>query len=343
MLRLLLITKSTELQSLIRRTGGFGGEVELVGVAESQREAIDGAKRLKPDIVIVEPTVGDRECADVVKEIMVEAPLPIVMVSSVSDPGLAGLAVEALSSGALAIIPVPLETDGQIDEPSVRKFVSSLAAMCQVKVVRRWRARGSPSAARRTVGRSVRIIGIVASTGGLAAIKTILKRLPPDFPAPILTVQHIASGHIDAIAASLDKESALRVKVAEDGDLLAPATVYLAPDGRQMGLSGRRRIHVLDDLPVDGFLPSGTYLFSSMASAFGSECLAIVLTGMGRDGTEGLRTVRAVGGVAMAQDGESSAVFGMPKAAIDSGLVDQVVSLDKMPREMARLAGVTVC
>ncbi|MFC6487264.1 chemotaxis protein CheB [Nitratireductor sp. GCM10026969] len=343
MLRLFLVAKSTDLPSLIRRTGGFGGEVELIGVAESQQEAIDGAKRLKPDIAIVEPKLGDRAGADVVKEIMIEAPLPIVMAFPVSDPDLARLAVEALASGALAIIPAPLEIEGQIDEPSVRKFLSSLAAMSQVKVVRRWRTPSGPLAARKTGGRSIRIMAVVASTGGLAAIKTILKRLPPDFPVPILAVQHIAVGHIDAIAASLDMGSALKVKVAADGDLLAPATVYFAPDGHQMGLSSKKRIHVLDDLPVDGFLPSGSYLFSSMADAFGSECLAVVLTGMGRDGTEGLRTIRAAGGVAMAQDAASSAVFGMPKAAIDSGLVDLVVSLDDMPGEIARLAGVTVC
>ncbi|MCR4264727.1 chemotaxis protein CheB [Nitratireductor sp. ZSWI3] len=342
MLRLLLVARNAELQSLVRRTVDHDEGVELVGIAGGQQEAIEEVKRLRPDILVIEPKLDGLEGADVVKEIMVEAPLPIVMISPVSDPDLAGLAIEALASGALAILPAPLEADGRVDGPSARKFLSSLAAMSQVKVVRRWRTRGSAPAPQGAHREPVRIVGIVASTGGLAAIKTILKGLPPQFPVPVLAVQHVASGHMEAVAASLNVETALTVKVAADGDILAPATVYLAPDGRHMGVSGKKRIRIADDPPLDGFRPSGTYLFSSLAGAFGDGCLAVVLTGMGSDGTEGLKAIRAAGGLAMAQDAASSAVFGMPKAAIDSGLVDRIVPLGEMPADIARLAGLAV-
>lgn len=119
--------------------------------------------------------------------------------------------------------------------------------------------------------------------------------------------------------------------------MLLPGTVYFAPDDRQMGVLGRNRIAIADDPPVEGFRPSGSYLFTSIAQAFDRQAVAVVLTGMGRDGTEGVRSIRAANGMVLAQDDESSVVFGMPKAAIDSGFVDLVVPLSRMAHEIARL------
>jgi len=340
MLRILLVSDNGELISLIKRALA-GGELELVGVAQSQADAVEGARRRKPDLIIVEPRMGLLDGISVVREIMVEAPAPIVIVAGKGDPDLGIGGADALASGALAIIPAPLESGGKLEENSTRKFLSSLTAMSQVKVVRRWRGRSERQGPHPKIvlQPSVRVVGIAASTGGPAAIKTILKSLPPDFPAPILVVQHISDGYINGVASSLDKALPLRVKVAENGDPLSPATVYFAPDRHQMGLRGKTRIAVADDPPVDGFRPSGTYLFESMAQAFGSQALAVVLTGMGRDGTEGLRSIRAANGLVIAQDAESSVVFGMPKAAIDSGLVDLVLPLEQIAGEIARLAG----
>ena len=341
MLRLLVVARSAELRSLVERALRVGSGLELVGAARTQAEAVDAARRLKPDLIVVEPRLGSQEGAAVVTEIMVETPTPIVVVTHDANADLGSLAVQALAAGALAIMPAPELKNEELDEASARKFLSSLASMSQVKVVRRWRGRPGTAANPPQLGCKpiIRVVGVAASTGGPAAIKAILKELPSNFPAPILIVQHIASGYIEAIASSLGAVLPLRVKVAENGDLLVPGTVYLAPDGHQMGCAGRKRIRVVDDPPIDGFRPSGTHLFTSMAHAFGNEALAIVLTGMGRDGTAGLGDIRAANGLVMAQDAESSVVFGMPKAAIDSGFVDAVLSLDEMPAEIVRLAG----
>jgi two-component system, chemotaxis family, protein-glutamate methylesterase/glutaminase len=130
----------------------------------------------------------------------------------------------------------------------------------------------------------------------------------------------------------------LRVKVAIDGERLRAGTAYLAPDGFQLGVSGRSRIRVSDDAPVDGFKPSGSYLFSSIARAFKAGSLAVVLTGMGSDGTEGLRALRKAGGKVIAQDETSSVVFGMPKAAIGAGLVDFVLPLESIGEKILAMA-----
>ncbi|MCT7374365.1 chemotaxis protein CheB [Chelativorans salis] len=341
MVRILVAARSANLQALVQKAIQSDGEAQLAGFARSGAEAVRMAKELRPDVIAMGLRLENPHAATVVKEVMIEAPAPIVMVAHDAGPELGSLSVDALSAGALAVIPAPLETDDPLDEASTRKFLATLKAMSQVKVVRRWRDRSNR---RREVPAipnpaSARIVGIIASTGGPAALQSILKSIPTGFPAPILVVQHISEGFIDGVAASLDAIVPLKVKVAEDGELLRPGTVYFAPDNRQLGPASRSRVGVKEAPPVNGFRPSGTYLLDSIAHVFGSESLAVILTGMGSDGIEGLRTIRNARGMAIAQDEASSVVFGMPKAAIDSGHVDLVLPLGKIAPEIRRLAG----
>jgi two-component system chemotaxis response regulator CheB len=155
--------------------------------------------------------------------------------------------------------------------------------------------------------------------------------LPGDYVIPILVVQHIARGFTLGLADWLNSICDLRVKVAEQGETLAPHTVYLAPDDRHLGVSNHLAIDLSAAPPVGGFRPAGSYLFESAARAFGEALTALVLTGMGEDGLAGLRVVRQAGGRIFAQDEESSVVWGMPGAAVAAGLADDVLP----PEEMA--------
>jgi len=154
--------------------------------------------------------------------------------------------------------------------------------------------------------------------------------LPGDLPVPVLVVQHMAPGFVGGFAAWLNSVTPLRVKVAEDGEPLGPGVVYLAPDVRHLGVSTDSRVVLSDKLPVEGFRPSATFLFESAAESFKASVLAIVLTGMGEDGVAGLRAVREAGGRVYAQDEASSVVFGMPRKAVEAGLVDAVLSPEDM-------------
>jgi two-component system chemotaxis response regulator CheB len=174
-----------------------------------------------------------------------------------------------------------------------------------------------------------RIVAIAASTGGPPALSRILSELPADFRAPILVVQHIAEGFAEGLAKWLGASSKLRVKVAADGEPLADGVVYLAPDGRHLGVE-RERIALSNDAPIDGFKPSGTWLFRSVARSFGAAALGLILTGMGRDGVEGLRALHAAGGTVVAQDQESSVIYGMNGEAVLAGLTDDVLPLDAL-------------
>lgn len=182
-----------------------------------------------------------------------------------------------------------------------------------------------------------RVVAIAASTGGPAALYRLLSELPGNFTAPILVVQHISRGFIPGLASWLNAASRLRVKIADAGDPLLPSTVYLAPDDRHLAVTGGKTVALASVEPVCGFRPSASSLFDSVAEVFGSGVVAVVLTGMGSDGVAGLGAVRRRGGYVLAQDEESSVVFGMPKAAAEAGLVDEVLPLDAMAARLVAL------
>ncbi|MBP2233891.1 two-component system chemotaxis response regulator CheB [Sinorhizobium kostiense] len=341
MVRILLATSRLDLRELVQKSVDADQSAVLVGIAGGIAETVRMARDLSPDIVAMELRLDERESHEAVRQIMISAPVPIVMVSWENNGPLGAASSRALDAGALAVIPAPPVVGGRLEKAATDKFLATIKAMAQVKVVRQWPKKQPTernNAGARGSDAPVAIVGIAASTGGPAAIRSILAQLPATFPAPVLIVQHMSNGFIDGVAASLDTSVPMKVKVATDGERLRPGMAYLAPDGCQLGVTGRSRIRVSDDVPVDGFKPSGSYLFRSIARAFKAQALGVVLTGMGSDGTEGLRALRMSGGKAIAQDETSSVVFGMPKSAIGAGLVDFVVPLENIGDKIVALA-----
>jgi two-component system chemotaxis response regulator CheB len=226
-------------------------------------------------------------------------------------------------------------------------LVATVKALSQVKVVRHWRpsaaAPGAPAAPTRARvprgGDQAQIVAIAASTGGPAALQALLSGLPAEFALPILVVQHITPGFVSGLAAWLNASSALQVKVAEPGELLTPRTVLLAPDHHHLGVTGRGTVLLSTAPPIGGFQPSASFLFESVSRAFGGGAVAVILSGMGDDGVEGLRTVHRTGGRVIAQDEASSVIFGMPGAAVAAGLVDLVEPVPSIAASLVALAG----
>jgi two-component system chemotaxis response regulator CheB len=173
----------------------------------------------------------------------------------------------------------------------------------------------------------VQVIAIAASTGGPAALQQILSGLPRRLPVPILIVQHIADGFVHALTKWLGESTALKMKLAEDGETLVPGTVYIAPDGHHLGVRAPHHVHLSAEPPIAGFVPSANYLFTSVAKVYGAHAMGVIMTGMGNDGIEGLKQLRAAGGWIVAQDEASSVVYGMPQEAVRAGVVDEILSL----------------
>ena len=179
-------------------------------------------------------------------------------------------------------------------------------------------------------------MAIGASLGGPRALAAILRALPASFPVPIAVVQHIADGFTEGLASWLASESRLQVLEARDGERLRAGRVLVAPTGRHLLVAdGVARLS--DAPPVDTFKPSVTPLFLSAARVYGARACGVILTGMGRDGAEGLRAIHAAGGPTLAQDEATSAVFGMPRAAIELGAVDRILPIDDIARALVEL------
>jgi two-component system chemotaxis response regulator CheB len=279
------------------------------------------------------------------RQIMEHIPTPIVMVSASLNQDEVAMTFEALKAGALTVVDKPFGPNHPDQAATVQRLVDTVKLMAEVKVVRRWpRSRmaegggrgkhlcipaawSSPPTLQPRVPRPRRLqlIAIGASTGGPQIIVEILARLPGNLGVPILIVQHIAPGFTPGLVTWLNQGTPLAVKLAEAGEVARPGTVYLAPDGVQMGITSKRHIYLSPDVTAEGFCPSASYLFHSVAAAYGHAAMGILLTGMGRDGAPELLRLREAGGITIAQDEATSVVFGMPGEAIRLGAAEHVL------------------
>jgi two-component system chemotaxis response regulator CheB len=329
MIRVVIAEDSVTVRELLREIVRGDGGMTVVGEASNGVEAVDLTRSLRPDLVVMDIAMPKMDGFEATRRIMIEAPTPIVIVSARYDVRDVGVSMHALRAGALAAIPKPHGPLSPQFEDDAREFVATLRLMSQVKVVRRWarqrRTTGVPVVA--SAGVRPRIVAMAASTGGPAAVHQILSDLPADFPVSILLVQHMSHGFMDGFAAWLDTAGPLRVQVASDGQLLEPATLYIAPDDLHLGVAQRSRIALAGAPPIQGFRPSASHLFASVADQFGRAAIAVMLTGMGDDGCTGLAAVRREGGRILVQDEKTSVVFGMPGAAVQAGLADSTLPL----------------
>jgi two-component system chemotaxis response regulator CheB len=305
------------------------------------------AVRLRPDIVTMDVRMPRCDGLEATKEIMARAPVPILIVSSgVSDQEVQ-LSLDATRAGALMVMAPPGDPQAPGFAARREQLVSMVRAMASVKVVRRWPSQVAPPprapAATPRGGEecSTGIVAITASTGGPAALQRVLMDLPRDYPAPILIVQHIARGFMPGLCGWLKGRCDLRVRIASDGEVLEPRTVYLGPDDVHLGVRGNDRVLLSPTPPIGGFRPSATFLFESVAESHGARAVAVVLTGMGRDGVAGLGAVRAAGGLVLTQDEATSVVYGMPREARLAGLSDMELPLARIAERLIEITSRT--
>ena len=354
MIRVLVAEDSATARTLLVALLGAEPDITVVGEAHTGSEAVDLAQRLQPDLVTMDVHMPDLDGLEATRRIMTQSPRPILIVSSAAGSDVE-LSLEATRAGALMVIAKPEGVASAGHEGARRQLVSMVRALAAVKVVRRHGSSAPPVAspvaaprprpfrAARPTGATPELLAIAASTGGPAALRTILAALPSSFPLPILVVQHIAHGFTGGLAHWLGGDSSLEVRVAELGEPVRAGAVYIAPDDRHLGVrrdpEGALRLQLDAGAPVGTFRPSASYLFRSCAEVLGSRLLALILTGMGDDGVDGLRAVRRTGGRVLAQDEASSVIYGMPREAARAGVVDQVVPLDDLARRLMELAG----
>jgi two-component system chemotaxis response regulator CheB len=361
MIRCLIVDDARTFRAVMREILATAPGVEIVGEAGDGREAVALVKLLRPDVVTMDVRMPNVDGLAALEEIMRAAPTPVIVVSAEAGSEGQQLSFRALKLGAIEVLAKPRAAGTPSFERQAEAIRQAVRAVAGLVLVGRRRSlalefpavtpvRGTPrpelEASRRgrspslpgTSARSVEIVAIGASTGGPAALAAILASLPRDLPVPIVVVQHISPGFEPGLARWLAASSRLQVIVADGGEPLAPGHIYLAADGRHLGVA-KGRILASDEPPIEGFRPSATHLFRSVARELGARAAGFILTGMGRDGAAGLLELRAAGAYTAAQSAASSVVFGMPKAALDAGATDVELDLDEIAGEIRRLVG----
>ncbi|GAW66490.1 chemotaxis protein CheB [Geoanaerobacter pelophilus] len=303
MIRLLVVEDSKTVQKALVAAFEADPELQVVGVAESGEEAVEAAANLKPDLITMDLHLSGMNGLEATRAIMSSSPVPIVIVSGKIDTGDSDLLFRFMEAGVLMVLPKP----APVGTPGYRESVASL--IHHIKLMS-----------------EIKVIAIGASTGGPPLLRQILASLPEKLGAAVLVVQHMAVGFTENFVHWLNHHSRMPVRLAADGMVITAGEVYVAPDGCHMEATPAGRISLSCAPPENGVRPSVDALFRSVAQSYGSSAAGIILSGMGKDGAAELKTLKERGGLCIAQDRESSLVFGMPGEAIKIDAVQHVLS-----------------
>jgi two-component system, chemotaxis family, protein-glutamate methylesterase/glutaminase len=350
-IRVLVVDDSAFMRKAISSMLLSDPRIMIVGTARNGDEALAQVQALKPDVMTLDIEMPGMNGLEVLRHVMQSTPLPVIMVSSVTEEG-AHETLRALDLGAVDYIPKHLQGSAMnivsIQHDLVEKVVMAhrvgprLARLVRSTLPPMISRANRPLARLAATGqaRGMRMVAIGCSTGGPKALQEILPCFPKDFPAPIVVVQHMPKFFTGPFAQRLDQLSQIEVREAQEGDVPLPGLALIAPGGLHMRVVRRGALDVvvaLSSEPVTAHMPSVDMLMTSVAQAYPDRAIGVILTGMGHDGEEGMKAIKAAHGRTIAQDEASCVVYGMPKAVVDSGLADMVVPLQQIAAEIANV------
>ncbi len=342
MIKVLIVDDSASIRELFTEMFEREDDFEVVGCADDGASALDMVKEFSPDVVTMDVNLPDYDGFTVTRLIMEECPVPIVIISAVYSSSDAELGFRLLDTGALAFHDKPAINSSDFSD-RMAEIVMSVRLMSEVRVVRRksrFSRMANPPFAKFSSSISTstdstgKVVCIGASTGGPQAVKQVLMSLPIDFCAPVLVIQHISGGFTEGMVNWLKDNTGHNIKIAEHGEKLTSGVVYFGPEGKHLEINGEREIRLTNSPPVNGIRPTVSALFESAAHNLGSSVVGVLLTGMGRDGADELLDIRRCGGHTIAQDQETSIVFGMPGEAVKIGAAIKILPIDRIGEEI---------
>ncbi|WP_247879985.1 chemotaxis-specific protein-glutamate methyltransferase CheB [Azospirillum sp. TSA6c] len=362
-IRVLVVEDSPVIQQLLSHVISADPRLEVAGIASSGEQALRMIERTAPDVVSLDIRLPGIDGFEVTSRIMRQTPLPIVVVAS--DVRDLDIPMRALQAGALAVVEKPGSMARADYQTVAHHLCTQLVIMSQVKVIRhRITARGARPGSGLSAGvspeapsqdsrlpdnrlpdeavaadgrlRRFRAVGLVASTGGPAALAKILRDLPADFPLPVFVVQHMGAPFMAGFANWLGTVSALPVRLGEAGLTPRPGTVYVAPGDRHLLVDGAT-LRLTADPMVCGQRPSGEVLFQSMARAYGASGIGVLLTGMGEDGARGLVDMHTAGAYTIAEHASTAVIHSMPGTAVRLGGAVEELPLDRVAGRLLQL------
>ncbi len=334
-IRVLVVDDSALMRKLIPQILSSDQSIQVVGTAMDGTFGLKKIADLKPQVVTLDLEMPGMSGIDTLKEIMRRYRVPVIVVSSHSTQG-ASITLQALGLGAFDFVAKPQDVSARMPEIA-QQLITKIKAAAECNGSR---MKPLPEAGPRvekpasvSSNAPTRVVAVGISTGGPNALQYMLSQLPGDFPGSIVVVQHMPDGFTEMFARRLDETCALKVKEAKSGDLLLAGRALICPGSRHIKVKRLPLGDVVvltDDTPVHGHRPSADVLFKSLAEEFGARGIALLMTGMGDDGADGMGYVKAAGGMTIAQSEHSCVVFGMPKAAIERGYAVRIVSLDAL-------------
>jgi two-component system chemotaxis response regulator CheB len=340
-IRVLIVDDSAFVRRALMRMLDASPDIEVVGVAVDGRDGYEKVKELQPDVVTMDikmPRLGGLEA---LKKIMEETPVPVLLLSSLTAEG-AEVTLRGLELGAMDFVDKST-VQGNMNLLNLsEELKAKIRALSSVPKGRLRVVPKDPAVDRVALDHPaevspIEVVAIGTSTGGPSALQAVIPRLPQGFGSAILIVQHMPAGFTRSLAERLHSRSVLPVREAKDDDIVIPGHVLIAPAGKHMKLRRKGpglRIH-LDEEPRNSLhRPAIDVMMSSVAKICGKRCLGVLLTGMGADGVEGLKAIREAGGRTFAESAETAVIYGMPKAAVEAGVVDKSVPLTRMADEI---------
>ena len=318
--------------------------LEVVGIASDGIDAMAKTLRLHPDIITLDFEMPEMDGFSFLRWLMKERPTPVIMVSSHAD---SKTVFKALELGAVDFIAKPTRRASielqRIEKNLIRKIRGIKDIRLDVlsrnlELLESEEIVATPEV--RSKQHAIDVVAIGSSTGGPAALQIILTRLPADFQAAILISQHMPKGFTGPLAERLDKLSQLKIKEAEEGDLITKGTVYVCPGGVHLGISREKQMLVIalkEGKLTDKYTPSVDYMMASTSEHYGANSMGVILTGMGNDGRNGMLEIKTKGGYTIAEAESSAVVFGMPSEAIKNGAVETVLPVSEIPSAIIRV------
>lgn len=339
MIRVLLVDDSALTLHVLQQLLVRSPDIEVVGTAADGRKALDLLLTLKPDIICTDMHMPEMDGLELTRAVMTTKPLPILVVSVSVEPDSPNV-FRALEAGAVDVYLKPRDVLGMDQEKIARELASKIRIVAGVHVFRKREAveaAARPQPPVLTEHAPVQLVVIGASTGGPQALRAILSGLPRTLPVPVVCVQHIGEDFLSGLVAWLAEASPLPVRKAAQGETPRNGVVYFAPENTHLEFDNLGRFDLSDAPPCSGHRPSATVTMRSAARRFGARTVGVLLTGMGRDGADGMADIAKAGGMTIAQDEASCVVYGMPKEAVALGAVRHVLAIEQIALALATL------
>jgi len=352
-INILVVDDSAFMRVALKKIIEEDGTIKVMDVARNGEEALKKIKRHNPDLVTLDIEMPVMDGLTVLEKIMNDMPIPVIMISSLTEEG-ADATMRALDLGAVDFIPKGGKSYVNLDIVKVgEQLRQKIRAIVKKGRIQKYGMQPGSGADKKSfqpdyvnlpaVKEKCGVVALGVSTGGPLALQKMIPMLPEDYPSSILVVQHMPPMFTKPFAKRLNQLAKVKVKEASEGDITEPGTVFIAPGGKHMIFERRsdgKLVIILSDIPGDTlFRPSVDVMMLSAASVYRRKILGVIMTGMGNDGLQGMIRIKDLGGTTLAQDEASCVVYGMPKACVQNGIIDQTIPLELLANSIVHYSG----